>query len=107
VRGLVMMGAHEAGGGIRATVTHSFKGVADGEIYPRTFAPGDVITGSLAVSAIGSGRAKATPAGAPENKADAPKKVAGPAGQDELSSSPPAGQVKRKRTSTRRAAKRS
>lgn len=100
-----MMGAPEIGGGIRAAVIVPFRGVVDGEIYPRNFVPGDIVAGSLAVSAIGSGKAQAINQSTLENKADTSKKATGPTGQDGSSSLPPAGQAKGKRTSRRRAAK--
>lgn len=35
-----------------AKVTKQFDGVPDGEIYPKTFMPGDEVTGDLAAVAI-------------------------------------------------------
>ncbi|MCA3254936.1 MAG: hypothetical protein INF91_04875 [Alphaproteobacteria bacterium] len=35
-----------------AIVTHSFKGVPDGEVHVKDFAPGDTVTGDLARVAL-------------------------------------------------------
>lgn len=40
---------------MRATVTVAFKGVPDKEVYPKAYAPGDVVEGDLAREAIAGG----------------------------------------------------
>lgn len=62
---------------MKAIVTVAFKGCPEGKIYPRAFEPGDVIEGSLAVSAVAGGLAKqisAKAAPAPKNKSQSPPK---------------------------------
>nr|BDD44155.1 hypothetical protein 22 [bacterium] len=39
----------------KTTVTQSFNGVKDGEVYPVTFQPGDEVTGQLAEIAVKEG----------------------------------------------------
>jgi len=51
-----------------AKVVKQFDGVADGDIYPTTFAIGDDVTGNLAAIAIANGWATE---GAPAPKAEA------------------------------------
>jgi len=43
---------------MKVTLTAKIYGVADGEIYPRWFNPGDVVTGELARSAVEQGCAE-------------------------------------------------
>ena len=45
------------GAGFRARVTSAFRGVRDGEIHPRQWAPGDEISGDLAREAVAGGHA--------------------------------------------------
>lgn len=40
---------------MKYVVKHRFKGVVDGEIYPRTFDKGDVIEGDLGLAAYNGG----------------------------------------------------
>lgn len=94
------------GAGFKARVMQPFPGVADGERMTRMFRVGEEITGDLAMIAVREGWAKSL-GPAPENKAVAPEKQAGPTGQVKQSSSQPAGQANDKKTSKRRAAKRS
>lgn len=44
--------------GITAKVIKAFAGVPDGEVYPRDFAPGDMVHGDLAAVAVREGWAK-------------------------------------------------
>lgn len=56
---------------LEARVTKQFQGVADGDVYPKLCAVGDVITGELAQAAIDAGwaeKAEAAPAPAPVKK---------------------------------------
>lgn len=95
---------HEKGAGFTARVVSPFKGVPDGEIYPRVIGAGEKICGDLARVAVENGWAKSLGA-APENKAISPKNPVGPTGEDKPSSSRPAGRAKGKTTSKKRAAK--
>lgn len=45
--------------GLRAVVKVEFTGAPDGQVYPRAFAPGDVVEGSLAAVALREGWAEA------------------------------------------------
>lgn len=59
---------------MKARVTKQFAGARDGEIYPKTFQPGDEIEGALAVVGVEQKWAEETKdAPAPEPK---PKKAA-------------------------------
>lgn len=44
---------------MQAEVTRPFKGVVDGEVYPKSWKPGDVVAGNLAEAAVAAGHAKA------------------------------------------------
>lgn len=44
---------------MRAMVRRRFKGVADGQVYPRWWEPGTVVEGALAVAAVQAGDAEA------------------------------------------------
>ena len=59
---------------MKAKVIKRFRGVEDGGIYPKTFNPGDVIFGSLAVAEINSGRAVSLEKKPPLNKAEIPER---------------------------------
>lgn len=48
-----------------AIVVAEFFGVADGTVYPRTFAPGDRISGDLAELAVREGWAEEAPSELP------------------------------------------
>lgn len=52
---------------MKAKVVKAFKGVPEGQVYPISFSEGDVIEGSLALSAVNSGKAKMIKE-APSNK---------------------------------------
>lgn len=62
---------------MKATVLRPFRGVADGQVYPRKWKPGDELVGDLARVAVLEGNAKAVTEtlenraieNAPENKA--------------------------------------
>ena len=43
---------------MKATVTEGFHGVADGEIHPRVFVPGETIAGDLAQAMVADGKAE-------------------------------------------------
>lgn len=51
---------------MKAMVQKSFAGAPDGELHPRTFAVGDIITGELAVVAVREGWAVEQGEAAPE-----------------------------------------
>ena len=60
---------------MKAKVIEQFFGAADGEIYPRTFKVGEIISGDLAKSEIEAGRAEAFDAKKPPtNKAIEPER---------------------------------
>lgn len=44
---------------MKAKVFKTFRGVPDGEIYPREFVAGDEVDGELAIAAINGGMARA------------------------------------------------
>jgi hypothetical protein len=52
-----------------AKVIKTFRGVKDGEVYPREFKAGEVITGEIAIIAVNSGLAKLEKPQELENKA--------------------------------------
>lgn len=58
---------------MRAIVVSPFKGVKDGEVYPRSWKPGEIVEGDLAASALAEGHAalerQERAATASENKA--------------------------------------
>ncbi len=85
---------------MKAEVIAPFKGVRDGEVYPRQWQEGDVIEGELAAAAVRGGMAKML-AGAPENKATRAKKkeTTGRTGRGQSSSSRRAGRRSGARTS--------
>lgn len=82
---------------MKAKVTVQFRGVIDGEVYPRLWPVGSIIEGDLARSAIAAGQAKAIE-GAPENKmmegARLGEPQSSPIGGGKLSSSPRRGRPK-------------
>lgn len=50
--------AMEPAGPMRVVVTVAFSGAPDGTVYPREFAPGDVVEGDLAAVALREGWAE-------------------------------------------------
>lgn len=48
---------------VTAKVVEAFFGVPDGEVYPRDFAPGDMVHGDLAAVALREGWAKPVKSG--------------------------------------------
>jgi hypothetical protein len=55
---------------MKAIVTHEFNGTADGDVYPRKWKAGDMVTGDLARVAVGMGHAEAVEDQAPVKKKD-------------------------------------
>ena len=53
----------------KVTVVQPFRGVADGEVYPKEFKAGDTVEGELAEVAVSNGWARRNKGAAPENKA--------------------------------------
>jgi len=89
------MPASIKGTGVRARVTVAFKGVEDGQVYPRQISVGEIIHGDLALAAIGDGRAE--PFG--ETTTVETLQIPFPTGLETPSSSLPLDQASGKKTS--------
>lgn len=89
-----------------ATVTSTFEGVPDGQVYPVKLKVGDTVRGDLAEVAVSMGKAKWVKTKL-ETKVETKveKKTGGLTGRAKPSSSQPAGQAKTRKTSKRSKAK--
>lgn len=83
----------------KAIVKKEFFGAADGELYPKKFYPGDIITGELAAAEVETGRAEWE--GAHAEKKPPRNSVLEKAPRNKLSLSSQQGQASEKKTRKR------